>query len=374
MISKDEKNTITAVVGVLALLVVVVGLTLGWPAWVWLPLAILPPVGGVVLAKQIASGRRPEPVPEPIAEPDPPPTPESKQVELSGVSLPSAVPDYRFLVSGSVYWRRNSKSPGREHRNLDSVAKDAIISRAGETLLTAQPHEHSTLAERLNVELGTENLVPSGHVYAWGEGFAVTLPEADRDRLQRLADVRKDVEVWEHERNHERNLREYLGDDVLSSPGSAVVWWLARHYQDKDSGVSAAADNIGPLRDLTTAAQETQIPEQSQPGEWGFASDGRWAVDGEGFSRSVISDGSGGSVQDRIRSLITCIDGIFADRETDERDLFVDRQARLLDTCQKHEAAAALRAHYNVEALGTVANSESASVNGQRDQALYKGP
>lgn len=355
--SREEKNTIAAVAGVLAVLVVVVGLTLGWPAWVWIPLAVLPAAAGVVLGKRIASSRRPEPFPEPIVEPDQPPPPEPNQVELPEVSLPSAVPDYFFLVSGTVYWRRNSKSPGREHWNLDSVAKEAITSRAGAALLTAQPHEHSVLAERLNVELGTEQLVPSGHVYAWGGAFVVTLPEADRNRLQRLADVRKNIEVWEQERSHERNVREYLGDDVLSSPGSAVVWWLARHYQDEGSGISTAVDNIGRLRDLTAAAHETQHPSRDANGD---------AANGDA------------SVQDRIHPLVTWIDETFADRDADERDLFVRWQAGRLATFQKHEEAAALRAHYSIEelvpgAVSNVAGSESGSVespgtDGQADQ------
>lgn len=353
--SKDEKNTIAAVAGVLALLVVVVGLTLGWPAWVWIPLAVLPAVAGVVLGKRIASSRRPEPFPEPSVEPDQPPSAEPNQVDLPEVSLPSAVPDYRFLVSGTVYWRRNSKSPGREHWNLDSVAKEAITSRAGAALLTAQPHEYSVLAERLNVELGTEQLVPSGHVSAWGGAFVVTLPEADRNRLQRLADVRKNIEVWEQERSHERNVREYLGDDVLSSPGSAVVWWLARHYQDEGSGVSTAVDNIGRLRDLTAAAHETHNPT-------------RRAANGDA------------PVQDGICPLVTWIDETFADRDEGERDLFVRWQVRELVRYQKHEEAAALRAHYSIEepvpgAVSNVAGYESDSFESSgTDGQVAEGP
>lgn len=346
--TREEKNTIAAVAAVLTLLVVVIGLTLGWSAWIWIPLAILPAVGGVVLAKQIALSRRPEPFPELISDQVPAPEPDPNQVALSEVSLPSAVPDYCFLVSGTVCWRENSKAPGRQHRNLDAVAKEAITSRAADALLNAQPHEHSVLSERLNVDLGTEQVVPTGHVYAWGEGFTVTLPEIDRNRLERLANLRKDVEMWEQERSHERNVREYLGDDVFSSPGSAVVWWLARHYKGEDSGVSAAVANIGNLRDLTAAVQEIETTEQSNLADVA-AFEELWTRNEDGPWHSAISGVRGTSEKGRVGTLITWIDEIFAHREADERGLFVYQQARVLDVCGNREEADALRAHYNVE-------------------------
>lgn len=380
--TREKKNTIAAVAGALALLVVVIGLALGWSALVWIPLAILPAVGGVVLTKQIASSRRPEPFPEPIADQVPAPEPDPNQVALSEVSLPSAVPDYCFLVSGTVCWRQNSKAPGRQHRNLDAVAKEAITSRAGDALLNAQPHEYSVLSERLDVDLGTEQVVPSGHLYAWGEGFTVTLPEVDRNRLQRLADFRKDVEMWEQERSHERNVREYLGDDVLSSPGSAVVWWLARHYKGEDSGVSAAVANIGNLRALTAAVQEIEITEQPSPADVA-ASEELWTRNGDGPRHPAVSGARGASEERRVGTLITWIDEIFARREADERGLFVYRLARVLDMCGNREEAAALRAHYNVEGpvpgaatagatQGQSTAAEPPAVDGEADLGPYQ--
>ena len=58
---------------------------------------------------------------------------------------------------------------------------------------------------------------------------------AEQGRLQALARAA----ARERQREYEKNLREYLGNDVLTTSGSAVVWWLARHLED-DQAVPAA--------------------------------------------------------------------------------------------------------------------------------------
>ncbi|GGV66065.1 hypothetical protein GCM10010294_19140 [Streptomyces griseoloalbus] len=85
----------------------------------------------------------------------------------------------------------------------------------------------------------------------------LALAPADRERLRKLKDLRKDEEVWEYERQHERNKRRYLGDDVLKSVGTAVVWWLARHENE----IEKAVDMIGPLARIAAAANGEEVPE-----------------------------------------------------------------------------------------------------------------
>ncbi|HEX4722180.1 MAG TPA: hypothetical protein VH333_06665, partial [Pseudonocardiaceae bacterium] len=55
----------------------------------------------------------------------------------------------------------------------------------------------------------------------------------------------------------------YLGEDVLKNTGSAVVWWLARAKDDMD--VRAAVDLIGALRQLSAAANNSEVPELALP-------------------------------------------------------------------------------------------------------------
>ena len=350
--SKEEKTTAAAAAGALALIVLVAGLSLGWSAWTWAPIAALPVIGAAALVHQVGVRRdqrakqreyvrkeRPEPEPEP-----------PRREPFADVSVRSAVPDYWFLLSGTAFWLPNPRVADGGHWNPGAVAKDAVVSRAAEVLRQAQPDEHSALTERLNAVLGVAIVDPSGNVQAWGGDLQVALADSDQKRLHRLADVRKEVEVWEHERNHERNVREYLGADVLSSPGSAVVWWLARHLEDQDSGLHAAVENIGPLRQLTFAAHQAGTP------EWPNA-DSAWSAPVAGYHFAPALDSAyavnGGSETGRSRGqrLVDLLVETTADHEQDERDLFVEQQARLLEAHGCRQEAAMLRERFDLARL-----------------------
>ncbi|MFF5016155.1 hypothetical protein [Streptomyces sp. NPDC001165] len=101
------------------------------------------------------------------------------------------------------------------------------------------------------------------------EDISLILLEQDQERLDRLADVRKDKAVWEHQRKYEQSKRQYLGEDVLKDTGSAVVWWLAKN----DEHVERTVADLALLAQLTSAANDTDIPERlqnlvsQQPGE-----------------------------------------------------------------------------------------------------------
>lgn len=77
----------------------------------------------------------------------------------------------------------------------------------------------------------------------------------DVTRLRTSSRLRKQVHEWEQMREHERNLRKYLGDDVLTTAGSALVWWLARHFDD-DEAVPAAVRLIDELSTLSMVSQD----------------------------------------------------------------------------------------------------------------------
>ncbi|GCB52421.1 hypothetical protein SNL152K_9777 [Streptomyces sp. NL15-2K] len=110
---------------------------------------------------------------------------------------------------------------------------------------------------------------PTGHLHAMADDINLTLPQQDQERLDRLAEVRKDQAVWEHQRKYEQSKRQYLGEDVLKDTGSAVVWWLARN----DEHVERTVADLSLLAQLTSAANDTDIPERlqqllsQQPGE-----------------------------------------------------------------------------------------------------------
>ncbi|MGW5783821.1 hypothetical protein ACWEWK_07505 [Streptomyces sp. NPDC003757] len=98
----------------------------------------------------------------------------------------------------------------------------------------------------------------TGHLQAMAENVQLVLAQQDQERLDKLADICKDDEVWVHQRKYEQSRRRYLGEDVLKDTGSAVVWWLARN----DEHVERTVNDLTLLAQLTSAANDTDIPER----------------------------------------------------------------------------------------------------------------
>ncbi|MGW7442969.1 hypothetical protein [Kitasatospora sp. NPDC054795] len=239
------------------LMTVVLGVSARWPVWLW----VMPAVIAVVLAALLASARSPEPEPEPELEPEPEPAgsdePRWEETRVDEVALPSRVPDYDFCFSAVVWWRPIPNATGLVHADPASLAIETVLARARELAEREVPQRLGLLQHRLNGVLGTQIRDVSGLVEAMGGQVELRLSEDDRERLGKLSEVRKTEEVWEHERRYEQSRRAYLGGDVLKSPGSAVVWWLARH----DDKVTEAVDMIGPLAQLSAAANDEAVDE-----------------------------------------------------------------------------------------------------------------
>jgi hypothetical protein len=176
---------------------------------------------------------------------------------ITSVSLASAQPDYRFDFSATVHWRPVPGFVGLPHGNPVALATNAVIGRAYEITATEHPADHEVVQHKLNAALGTMQPERTGQVEAWAVRVSLVLSPPDQERLLKLADVRKDEELWERERNHEQRKRAYLTQDVLASPGSAVVWWLARDFGQVRETVAL----IGTLAQLSAAANNTEVPE-----------------------------------------------------------------------------------------------------------------
>ncbi|MER6396934.1 hypothetical protein ABT263_12895 [Kitasatospora sp. NPDC001603] len=240
---------------------VLLGLLAGWPVWLWTVAAVV-----LALVVGLSIGRPGAPVREESRGPYVPPAPPAQPpvVELpyqedrvEGVALPSGLPDYDFLFSATVWWRPVHNATGLVHVNPGGLAVEAVLARARAVTEREHPSRLDLVRHRLEGTLGTQCPDSSGLVVAMGGRVGLGLPDADRERLDKLSEVRKAEEVWEHERRYERSKRAYLGDDVLKSPGSAVVWWLARH----DEEVGEAVGMIGPLAQLSAAANDRPVDE-----------------------------------------------------------------------------------------------------------------
>lgn len=237
------------------LLLVITGLCTQWPVWAW-PTALAALLAGMSVA--LISARRRQPVRPPERCPDLPIQPvERWEKVVRHVALPSLYDDYDFLFSATVRWLPVDVPPGSPEVSLAGLAVDSVLERASRITAQQRPQRGTRVQHQLDGELATMVLDPTGRVQSMAEDVQITLSESDRERLEKLATVRKNEAVWEHERKWERSKRAYLGDDVLSSTGSAVVWWLAKNEDRIDKTVS----DIGLLAQLTSAANDAPVPD-----------------------------------------------------------------------------------------------------------------
>jgi hypothetical protein len=262
---------------ILGLILVILGLSAGWPLWAWPTTAAILLVIATITHKILAP--EPEPFPRQLGEdPDLPlPEPQRQEHRISHVALPSSVPDYDFSFSATVRWLMLDAPADAPHVNAAGLAVDAVLQRA--RMVTAQqpPHRSAFCQHQLDGALATMRPDPTGRITAMAQDVSLVLPEHDRERLAKLSDVRKDEDVWEHERNYERSKRAYLSDDVLKNTGSAVVWWLSRNEEK----VEGAVERIGLLARLSAAANNEEVaPPFAHLGPQPQASPGNGAVNG----------------------------------------------------------------------------------------------
>ncbi|WP_406692525.1 hypothetical protein REH65_12295 [Saccharopolyspora sp. ID03-671] len=315
--TREQRSAVRIASLLAAILWVVLGLMRGWAPGVWVVLAAVTAIAPSLLAGPVSQWlherRRPEPQPviAAVAPVEPPPP---SRYELSYVPLSSARADYRLVLSCVVWWRRKSPEPGIPHADPGSLAAEVVLEQSRQLVGAASPEEVEIAQAKLTSYLGVVRADATGHIEVWATDVALRLPESDADRLRRLADVRKEEEVWEHERNHERKKREYLGGDVLKSAGSALVWWLARD----ESQIDDAVGKIPNLRKLTAAAHDERVPELDvERGELG--------------------------AQDHLVELIR---GLQPEDE-DERALLSDSIASALERRGQSELAAKIRAEFD---------------------------
>ncbi|MFI9330244.1 hypothetical protein ACIGZJ_22195 [Kitasatospora sp. NPDC052868] len=331
------------------LMTVGLGLSARWPVWLWaVPVAV-----AVVLAILLASARSPEPEPEPTYSDEP----SWEETRVVDVALPSRVPDYDFRFSATVWWRPIPNATGLVHADPAGLAVETVLNRAREVTEHEAPERLDLLLHRLNGLLGTQSRDASRLVEAMGGRVEIRLSEDDRNRLGKLSEVRKTEEVWEHERRYEQSKRAYLGDDVLKSTGSALVWWLSRH----DDMVTEAVDLIGPLARLSAAANDEAVADlyqhlvpqpvpQAVPDPDGVAPSDRPGDGGEGGAEAGPSGhpwpaGPTGPTRGPlvIGPLNQFLDDVEVARESPERKVCAHRMAEFTDAVGRPEHARLIR-------------------------------
>ncbi|MFF9346423.1 hypothetical protein [Streptomyces sp. NPDC014734] len=237
-----------------------VGSALGWPIWIWFLLAAL--VAGVLLLGMLLP-RTGEPFAPARLEPDatmplPPVEPPYLVTDVMSVSVESAKADYPFLFSAVIRWRTTSAFGPASHGNPSSLAVAAVLNRVRDSVAAEHPNRCGYLQHWLEGVLGSPVTDESGLVSAFATDIRLTLSRSDQQHLDELEELRKSASTWQSRREYECDRRAYLGDDVLRSPGSAVVWWMARHEDEIDRAV----EMIAPLTCLSAAANDKEIPEE----------------------------------------------------------------------------------------------------------------
>ncbi|WP_433375814.1 hypothetical protein [Streptosporangium sp. CA-115845] len=225
------------------------------PPWTWVVVAVV--AGIVVVLAMRVTGRVTDSSPSVETTYLPPPPIEPREQRVVGVALPSLEEDYDFLFSATVRWSPDGRTVDEPVANLGGLAVDTILERAMNVTKNRLPGRASLVQHELNGALSRMQSDADGCVRAMAESVTLTLSDHDRQRLGKLAEVRKDKAVWEHERKYEQSKREYLGEDVLKDPGSTVVWWLARN----DDRVEKVVQDLGILAQLSSAANNEDIPE-----------------------------------------------------------------------------------------------------------------
>lgn len=320
----------------------VLGNLLHWSAWLWGFMSMVTTSGALLLVMTLPGGGRVSVEPR---EPEPPAAPAAQpyqETQVVDASLPSAADGYDFLFSATVWWRPVSGHAGRSDGASPALAVSSVLSRALEVVRLEEPGRASFARYLLEGELGVPLPDRSARVEAQAADVTLRLAPADRERLRRMTDLRKDEELWEYERQHERNKRRYLGEDVLKSAGSAVVWWLARHEDE----IEKAVGMIGPLAQIAAAANDEEVPELFRHllvppvGVRSEATVGGPLWDGHGQGGETFDLEEEVGVSDRMLLLLSAV-GLKPDM--DEYTVFVHRVVRSLQAAGLDEAAEDIR-------------------------------
>ncbi|MEV7089213.1 hypothetical protein AB0O07_25555 [Streptomyces sp. NPDC093085] len=256
--TSGHKTVTVFLVLIFGLVLTIAGFSLRWPPWAWAAGALA--LAAAVLVAVLLARRRQDPFePRYLQEPDLPlPPVERRELRITGVALPSLLDDYDFLLSATVRWCPLSVPSGSPPVNPGGLAVEAVLARASRVTAERHPARSSLVEHELNGALATMAEDALGRVQAMALDVSLGLAEEDAARLAKLAAVRKDEAVWEHERKYEESRRAYLGGDVLRSTGSAVVWWLHRNEEQIDKTVK----DLGLLAQLTSAANDTDVSER----------------------------------------------------------------------------------------------------------------
>jgi len=283
------------------------------------------------------------------APPPPPPAAPPAQV-VRDVHVPSGNTDYRFLLSAVVCWRARGNPARPLPADPGDMAKREVIARASQITVNGLPNEYDLVQHRVDSALAAPVPDRTGAIDVWAHSVSLKLTDEDLERQTELAAIRKNEEVWEHSRRYNRNVRNYLRNEVLTDTGSGVLWYLAK---DPDK-VHAAVELIGTFAQLSAAANNREVdpvfrglvgpePDDTPAAELPELEPPVWQPPAAQISGTGVDQAA-----DSVRSLTTTLFDTGAEAE---RARFADRLARLVEHYGKRDLAARIREDFDVPDL-----------------------
>ncbi|SIO90037.1 hypothetical protein [Nocardiopsis sp. JB363] len=319
--------------------------------WVLVAAPILLLFGGLVLmfgSTRPAVPGQTETPPDPFMESGP------RNTRIKDAPLSSRDEHYSFLFSAMVMWRWTG-TPDPRLRNPAGQAQRVVFEQAGKDVARFRPEHHDVARHQLAADLGVAVYAYEGALEVWAEDVELTLSDDDMTRLERLARVRKESVLWEVEKSVESAKRRYYADDVLATPGSAIVWDLVRG--DVDVGRThglietlarlAEASKGEDLSDLLTRLRGAAPEEFAFLGDPGpDAPDDSDAPDVHGFEafdpHGASIDHGPPNAYEQARLILS----LYNDDDEDTRTQDVHRQVQLLERAGAWDIARELRRLY----------------------------
>ncbi|GAA2586279.1 hypothetical protein [Streptomyces tubercidicus] len=321
------KTTTVFLTVLCALLLTILGLVQVWPTWAWATLAVLV-VGAPAAALRIAAARRGS-VPVGFEEQRTAVPIERTEHRIRHVPLPSQWADYDFLFSATVRWYPLEANGYDPVANPAGLAVETVLDHARALTEQREPGRASLVQHELSGALSRMSPDHTGHLQVMAENVTLTLREHDQARLDKLAEVRKDKAVWEHQRKYEQSKREYLGEDVLKDTGSAVVWWLAKN----DDHLEKTVGDLGLLAQLTSAANDTDVPDRLRDFLPQSQSDRPYLETADAPSASFTREPTAADHFEAFLSGMGFTDG------DDRRGMLAKQIADIIKTQERHETA-----------------------------------
>jgi hypothetical protein len=240
-------------------LALVLGIGVGWPAWVTVAIIVV-----ILLLVGVTRQRRaPSEVTPPNWSPAPPPdlSPAVETAPLQAV-IGSSIEGFGFQFSATVRWRLVANQEQIPHADPSSLAKDAILQRAAAITSSFVPNDHAQANHRVAAALGIEERDQRHLAHVSAVDVSITVPEDQGKAVSVMADQLRQVRLDEARFAAERRIREYLHNEALQSTGSALVWWLSRHLES----IEQAVELIDTLRRLSAVAQDGEDPGRADNG------------------------------------------------------------------------------------------------------------